>query len=146
MEVEQELEIGLEEAWEFFSSPKNLEKITPKEMGFQITGKDPEPMYSGQIISYSVGIFPGIRTNWISEICHVDHLKMFVDEQRFGPYAMWHHEHHFTLREGSVVMKDIVSYKLPLGWMGRILHPVLVAPKLKKIFSHRKLVLDRIFK
>lgn len=146
LEVEQELDLSIEEAWDFFSSPKNLEKITPEEMGFKITCKDPGKMYSGQIISYTVGIFPGIRSNWITEITHVDYLKVFVDEQRFGPYAMWHHEHHFRMEGDKLIMTDKVSYKVPLGILGRIMHPILVGPKLKKIFSHREEILNELFK
>lgn len=146
LEVEQELDLSLNEAWDFFSSPKNLVKITPKEMGFKITCKDPGKMYAGQIISYTVGLFPGIRSNWITEITHVDHLKVFVDEQRFGPYSMWHHEHHFRMENEKLIMRDKVTYKLPLGIIGRMMHPILVGPKLKGIFSHREEILNKIFK
>ncbi len=146
LRVTQELEVSMEEAWDFFSSPSNLEKITPKEMGFKITGEKPVKMYEGQIISYRVGILPGIRSNWITEISHVDYHKMFVDEQRFGPYSMWHHEHHFEEKNGKILMTDKVFYKVPLGIIGRLFHPLIVGPKLKSIFSHREEIINEYFK
>lgn len=146
LKLVQELDLSIKEAWDFFSSPKNLEKITPKEMGFKITGESPGKMYAGQIISYTVGILPGIRTNWVTEITHVDEHKMFVDEQRFGPYSMWHHEHHFESKNGKLIMTDKVSYKVPMGFIGRMIHPFIVGPKLKKIFGHREEILNKIFK
>lgn len=144
--VDQALPIPLQEAWEFFSSPKNLERITPKHMNFRITSGEPEPMYPGQIISYKVSPFPGMKTNWVTEITHVEKEKYFVDEQRFGPYKMWHHEHSFEEREGTVWMRDKVSYKLPFGILGDIAQRLFVRKQLKGIFNYRQQVLDELFK
>ncbi|TXC76189.1 SRPBCC family protein [Luteibaculum oceani] len=138
--------ISIDEAWEFFSSPKNLAKITPEHMGFKITSKITESMFPGQIISYRIGLLPGIKSNWVTEITHVSKPNFFVDEQRFGPYAMWHHEHHFEEHENGVLMTDRVSYKLPLGALGRLFHPLLIKPQLKKIFEYRTQVLIKKFK
>ena len=145
LEAEQFLPIDLNTAWEFFSSPKNLVKITPKHMGFSITSGEPRPMHTGQIITYKVSPFPGVRASWVTEITHVEHLKFFVDEQRFGPYKMWHHEHIFEEVENGVVMHDKVSYKLPFGFLGRMVHPIIVKGKLTQIFSHRFEILDKMF-
>lgn len=141
----QELPIDIKTAWAFFSSPKNLEKITPKHMGFKITSEEAKTMYAGQIITYKVSPFPGIKSNWVTEITHVNHLNSFVDEQRFGPYAMWHHEHIFETSLTGVRMIDKVSYKLPFGILGRMVHPILVRGKLLQIFTHRYKVLEDMF-
>ena len=104
LKVVQDLKTNLNEAWAFFSNPKNLSKITPKEMGFNITSETPEFMFEGQIISYKVSPILGIKLNWVTEITHVKDNLFFVDEQRFGPYTMWHHEHHFEEIEGMIRM------------------------------------------
>ncbi|MFY0592270.1 SRPBCC family protein [Roseivirga sp.] len=145
LETKQELAISLEEAWTFFSAPGNLEKITPDHMGFSITSGEPALMYPGQIISYIVSPFPGVKSSWVTEITHVRDLEFFVDEQRFGPYSMWHHEHIFETTEKGVLMTDKISYKLPFGILGRMVHPFLVKPKLNQIFSYRRKVLDEMF-
>jgi ligand-binding SRPBCC domain-containing protein len=143
--VMQELPIGLHEAWEFFSSPENLEKITPSHMGFRITSGKPGKMYPGQIISYRVSPITGIKTNWVTEITHVDEGKFFVDEQRFGPYRMWHHEHHFEKLENGVKMIDKVSYKIPFGFLGHIAQAFFVKKQLENIFKYRILTLEKKF-
>lgn len=145
LRVMQKLPIGLSEAWEFFSSPKNLEKITPSDMGFKITSGEPGKMYTGQIISYKVAPLPGIRTNWVTEITHVDEGKFFIDEQRFGPYKMWHHEHHFEEVDGGIMMTDKVSYKIPFGFLGHIAQALFVKRQLKGIFNYRVKILDEKF-
>ena len=145
LRVMQKLPIGLAEAWDFFSSPANLEKITPPHMGFKVTSGKPEKMYQGQIISYVVAALPGIKTNWVTEITHVDDQKFFVDEQRFGLYSMWHHEHRFEEKDGEIVMIDKVSYKIPLGFLGRIAQWLFVKKQLKGIFEFRKKILEEIF-
>ena len=145
LEAEQQLPMSLEEAWEFFSSPENLVKITPDHMNFRITSGQPKKMHTGQIISYKVSPFPGINSNWVTEITHVDYLNFFVDEQRYGPYSMWHHEHIFEANESGVLMRDKVSYKLPLGLLGRLMHPIMVKKKLMQIFQYRFKVLDEMF-
>lgn len=143
LEVKQILNISLAEAWDFFSSPGNLAKITPPHMGFIITSGTPAKMYPGQIISYKVAPFPGFKTNWVTEITHVSEGRFFVDEQRFGPYRMWHHEHRFEVQDNGVLMTDRVSYKLPFGIFGRIAHALFVKEQLIQIFSYRIAVMEK---
>jgi ligand-binding SRPBCC domain-containing protein len=133
------------EAWDFFSSPKNLQVITPPYLGFEIQSELPEKMYPGLFISYKVSPVLGIKLNWTTEITHVNEPHFFVDEQRVGPYTIWHHEHHFVQKEGGIEMTDIVSYKLPFGFLGRLVHPFLVAPKLNEIFAFRFKKVDELF-
>lgn len=145
LEVTQFLKISLIEAWDFFSSPGNLSKITPEHMSFEITSGAPAKMYTGQIITYKVSPFPGVKTNWVTEIKHVSEGSFFVDEQRFGPYRMWHHEHHFEAKDDGVLMTDHVSYKLPLGFLGRMAHSLFVKNQLTQIFKHRESCLESMF-
>jgi ligand-binding SRPBCC domain-containing protein len=127
----------LETCWNFFSSPKNLKTITPDYMGFDILVDIPEKMYEGLMIEYKVRPVLGIPMNWITEIKYVHDHKFFVDEQRKGPYKIWHHEHHFESVDGGVMMTDIVSYELPFGFLGKIAHPLFVRKKLEEIFDYR---------
>ncbi len=143
--AETELPITIEEAWEFFSSPGNLSVITPPRMAFVITSGETEAMYPGQIITYKVSPIPLIRSNWVTEITQVEQGKFFVDEQRFGPYAMWHHEHHFVETKSGTLMKDKVSYKLPFGFVGKITHVLFVKKQLKSIFEFRERKLQQLF-
>ena len=140
----QKLPISLETAWEFFSRPDNLKDITPANLGFNIISKHHGAiMYPGQIIEYTVSPLFGIPMYWMTEITHVADLKYFVDEQRYGPYSMWHHQHHFKQIEGGVEMTDIVHYKLPMWFLGDIAHAIMVKTILKGIFNHRyQAVLD----
>ena len=133
----QFIKTDLKTAWDFFSSPGNLKKITPDYMGFDVKTELPDKMYEGLMIEYTVKPLLGIPMNWITEIKTVKELEFFVDEQRKGPYKIWHHEHHFKEVDGGVEMTDIVSYELPLGILGRIMHPFLVQKKLEKIFDFR---------
>ncbi len=135
----------LAEVWDFFSAPENLKRITPSSMGFDILTESSGKMYPGQMIAYIVRPLAGIPTKWVTEITHVREAAFFVDEQRVGPYRMWHHEHHFTPTEGGVLMEDIVSYQLPFGFLGRLVHPWLVKPKLKQIFGFRSEAIAQIF-
>ncbi len=145
IERTQVLPISLEEAWAFFSSPKNLAKITPKELGFVVHGDVPEVMYPGLFIEYTVSPLLGIPMRWVTEITHVREGSYFVDEQRVGPYAIWHHEHFFDSVPGGVKMTDVVHYKVPLGILGNLVHPWLVRPKLEQIFSYRWAANERMF-
>lgn len=143
LEAKHFVAISLAEAWQFFSSPMNLSKITPAHMGFHITSGIPLNMYAGQIISYKVSPIPGIRTNWVTEITHVSEGKYFVDEQRYGPYRMWHHEHHFEAQSGGVLMTDRISYKLPFGMIGRFAHFIFIRRQLELIFEFRAKSLEQ---
>ena len=141
----QKLPITVELAWEFLSSPKNLKTITPDYMGFNILAGADRPMYPGQIIQYSVTPVLGIKTKWVTEITHVRENEYFVDEQRFGPYALWHHKHFIKAIEGGVEMEDIIDYKVPMGILGQLAHPILVKPKLEEIFNYRTKKLEELF-
>jgi ligand-binding SRPBCC domain-containing protein len=137
----QRLPISLDEAWPFFCDPRNLAQITPPAMGFEVLTALPPKMYAGMIIEYTVRPMLGIPVHWVTEITHVEEKRFFVDEQRFGPYAFWHHQHLFTEVPGGVEMTDLVHYKLPFGPLGALLEPLVVAPKLKAIFDYRTRVL-----
>ena len=143
---EQKIPTTIPEVWDFISSPKNLKKITPEYMGFDIVSKNlPEKMYPGIIIAYDVKPFLGIKMRWISEITHVKELEYFVDEQRVGPYRLWHHQHHIKSIEGGVLMTDIVHYQPPFGFIGRITNTLLVKNQLKEIFDFRTMKLEELF-
>lgn len=141
----QNLPISKETAWDFLSDPKNLKTITPDYMGFHILSGADRPMFSGQIIQYIVTPVLGIKTKWVTEITHVREGEYFVDEQRFGPYALWHHKHFIKDIDGGVEMEDIIDYKIPFGFIGQLAHPILVKPKLEEIFSYRKEKLESLF-
>ncbi len=142
----QQLPIALEIAWGFFSSPYNLIKITPPELSFHVvsvTGST--EVYAGQIMEYHLGIFPFMKSTWVSEITYVKKPTYFVDEQRLGPYALWHHEHFLEETPGGVLMRDEVSYAIGYGLLGRFIHFFLVRPKLEKIFDYRERSLQALF-
>lgn len=145
LHTKQNLPISVDEAWDFLSSPKNLKTITPTYMGFNILSGAEKPMFPGQIIQYIVTPVLGIPTKWVTEITHVRDKEYFVDEQRFGPYALWHHKHFLKEIPGGVEMEDIVDYKLPMGILGQLVHPILVKPKLKEIFDFRQKKLIELF-
>ncbi len=140
----QQLKSSIEEVWDFISSPKNLKEITPDYMGFDITTPSlPEKMHAGMIISYQVKPLLGIPTQWVTEITQVEDRKFFVDEQRVGPYAMWHHQHHISERNGGVWMEDIISYRPPMGILGSVANKLVIESKLQEIFAYRTEVLDK---
>ncbi|NQY04777.1 MAG: SRPBCC family protein [Flavobacteriaceae bacterium] len=141
----QRLPISLDEAWDFFSSPYNLKKITPDYMKFDIISGAEKAIFSGQIIHYKVSPVLGINTNWVTEITHVKDKEFFVDEQRFGPYELWHHKHFFKEIDNGIEMEDIVDYKLPFGFVGNLFHNSLVKPKLNEIFQYREQQLISFF-
>ncbi|MCB9307124.1 MAG: SRPBCC family protein [Lewinellaceae bacterium] len=143
----QRLPIPVEKAWTFFSSPRNLKEITPPYMGFHITS-DPDfldGMYPGQVITYTVKPLLGIPLYWMTEITHVELGKYFVDEQRAGPYALWHHQHHFKAVQGGVEMTDLLHYRLPLGPLGELANLLFVRRQLEKIFDFRREKLKAMF-
>lgn len=144
----QHLPISLEQAWDFFSSPNNLVKITPPDMDFVITSdkKDGEKMYAGQIITYTIKPMLGIPVKWMTEITHVKEGEYFVDEQRFGPYKLWHHKHTFKKTTTGVEMNDEVNYVLPFGFIGTLAHSLFIRKRIEYIFSYRTKVLNELFK
>lgn len=143
----QKMPVSLEQAWDFFSSPINLAKITPEEMAFKVTSNiNPiDKMYAGMIITYKVSPVAGIKLNWMTEITQVEEQRYFIDEQRFGPYQFWHHQHHFKSIPGGVEMTDVLTYGMPLGFLGTIANSLFVANKLQQIFKYRKEKVDALF-
>ena len=134
----QTIPITIDEAWNFFSRPDNLKEITPGQMGFAIKSRHHgEKVYAGQIIEYTVKPLLGIPLYWMTEITHVSEGKYFVDEQRYGPYSLWHHQHHFREITGGIEMTDIVHYKIPYWVLGDIANAVFVKPQLRMIFDFR---------
>jgi len=134
------------EAWEFFSSPKNLARITPPKLNFEIlhiSGGD--TMYAGQIINYKITLLPGFKVRWTTEITHVAPAHYFIDEQRFGPYALWHHQHHFKEVEGGIEMTDEVNYAIPFGIIGRLINKLYVRRELGRIFDYRFQIIEKYF-
>ena len=143
---EQLIPASIDEVWDFISSPANLKEITPDYMGFDITSGDlPEKMYEGMIISYKVAPVLGIKTTWVTEITHIRDKEYFVDEQRVGPYALWHHQHFIEPQNEGVLMKDIVSYAPPFGILGAIANTLMIRKKLKEIFDYRTIAIERKF-
>lgn len=140
------LRTDLETAWKYFSSPANLNEITPPDMHFKIISPDAhKPMYQGMVIEYKIQPFPIVSFGWLTEITHCSDKKFFVDEQRFGPYSFWHHQHHFEERHDGVMMTDIVHYGLPLGPLGSIAHAIFVKKKLEHIFDYRTECMKNVF-
>lgn len=136
----------LDEVWTFFSRPENLNEITPEDMSFQIlTDLNREQMYEGMIIRYKVSPVPGLTFDWVTEITHIEARRYFIDEQRFGPYAFWHHQHHFEEREGGVYMRDILHYKVPFSIIGTMVDALFVDSRIEEIFAFRKRAVTRIF-
>jgi len=140
-----EMPITLPEAWEFFSNPANLSLITPPGLGFRMTSPAPDKIYPGLILTYKVTPFLGIPVDWVTEITHVRDGEYFIDDQRSGPYSLWHHRHDFREIEGGVEVGDTVHYALPLGPIGDLAHELIVKKQLKEIFEFRSGYLTRRF-
>ena len=145
LKTEQFLPISIREAWDFFSTPGNLNEITPDDMDFRITSEMPDKMYEGLIITYKISPILNIPVNWVTEITHVNEPYLFIDEQRKGPYKMWHHEHHFKETEGGVVMTDLLYYDVGRGPLGTFAEILFVDRKVKSIFAYRKEKLEKLF-
>ncbi len=142
----QNIPATIQEVWDFISSPKNLSKITPPHLDFTITNEPvANKMYAGQIISYKVKPLLGIPLTWVTEITHVKELEYFIDEQRVGPYSIWHHQHMLAEIEGGVAMQDIVSYLPPFGILGSIANALIIKKQLEEIFAYRTKAVDDIF-
>ena len=143
---QQSFDHPIERLWGFISNPKNLKKITPDYMGFDISSNEfPDKMYEGMIISYRVSPVLGIKTTWVTEITHVNPGIYFVDEQRVGPYKLWHHQHFLESTENGTIMSDIISYQPPFGLLGSIANKILIKHKLEEIFDYRFQALNELF-
>lgn len=136
----------IENVWSFFSNPHNLATLTPDYMQFQVTSRDyGDEIYPGQIITYKVAPLLGVSLFWMTEITHVHKGRLFVDEQRKGPYRIWHHQHLFEEINNGVRMTDIVHYELPLGFIGNLTHSLFIKSQLEDIFDYRRKKVDDIF-
>lgn len=142
----QKLPSTITEIWDFISAPINLKEITPEHMGFIVTSNTgTEKMYPGMIITYKVSPLLGIKLNWMTEITHVRDYEYFVDEQRVGPYKLWHHQHKIEPIKGGILMTDIVTYEPPLGLLGSIANSLLIKKQLQLIFDYRTIALEKRF-
>ena len=143
---EQLVKTDINTLWEFMSSPKNLETITPESMMFKITSKNKdEKMYPGMIITYIVSPLLKIKLTWMTEITQVKEKSFFIDEQRLGPYTMWHHQHIFKQTEEGILMKDIITYIPPFGIIGKIANFLFIKNKVNQIFDYRNKKIDSLF-
>lgn len=134
----QKVPASLEEVWAFFSDARNLLAVTPPHLNLKVTNEVyGDSVYAGQVMTYIVRPLMGIPLSWMTEITHVENQKYFVDEQRKGPYKLWHHQHHFKTIKGGVEMTDLVHYRLPLGFLGNMANTLLVKKELEKIFAFR---------
>ena len=145
LEATQLLPTSQAEAGDFFSDAANLPRITPSWLGFTVTSELPPRMHPGMIATYTVTPLPGARVRWVTEITHVVEGQLFVDEQRFGPYRFWHHQHHFREASGGVEVRDVVHYALPLQPASALVRRWMVAPRLREIFEFRRAALEGIF-
>jgi ligand-binding SRPBCC domain-containing protein len=142
----QKLPASISEVWSFISSPGNLKEITPESMGFIVTSNNSsDKMYPGMIITYKVSPVPGIRLNWMTEIKNIKEYEFFVDEQRIGPYSMWHHQHKIEPFDGGVLMTDIVTYQPPFGFIGALANSLVIKNLLQQIFDYRSSALEKRF-
>lgn len=145
LERRQRLPLAQSAAWEFFADPANLARITPPNLGFEVTSPLPERMYAGMVVTYRVRPFGNLGVPWVTEITQVREPEFFVDEQRSGPYRFWHHQHHFAAVADGIEMTDLVHYQLPYGWLGDLLAGSAVERRVTAIFAHRQQVLAQLF-
>lgn len=141
----QLIQTDLETCWDFFSSPNNLLEITPQKIDMKVLKCPLGKMYEGMMIEYRMKPLLNIPFHWVTEISIVKPMTFFVDEQRKGPYKIWHHEHHFKQVEGGVEMTDLVSYELSFGFLGRLIHTLVVRKKLEGVFEHRRMRVEHLF-
>lgn len=142
----QKIPASVDVVWDFISSPDNLKEITPDYLDFMVTSKSSnDKMYAGMIITYIVKPLLGLPLKWMTEITHVKDKEYFVDEQRVGPYKMWHHQHRIEPISGGVLMTDIVTYIPPFGFIGAIANSLLIKKQLKNIFDYRTVAVEKRF-
>lgn len=140
-----ELPVAIEKAWDFFSNPNNLSQIMPSDMRFKVIKGATLPLHAGQIIQYKVTPLPYFNTTWVSEISHINKPHFFCDTQLEGPYTLWHHKHYLEKTKNGTKITDVIHYQIPLGFLGKLLHPLLVKPKLDAIFKYRSEQIKLLF-
>lgn len=143
IEHRQVVPVDLDTAWRFFSDPRNLARMTPPEMALIPTGPVPDHMHAGMIIPYRIRPFPRLSFEWVTEITHVVERQFFVDEQRSGPYAFWHHQHHFREATGGTEVRDVIHYRLPFAPLSDVLLGHLVRRRVNAIFAFRRRALEQ---
>lgn len=142
----QRVPASLEKVWAFFSNAKNLLEVTPPHLNLKVTNEVyGDAVYAGQVMTYDVKPLLGIPLSWMTEITHVNAPRYFVDEQRKGPYTLWHHQHHFKAIEGGTEMTDLVHYRVPFGFIGSIANALVVKKELRKIFAYRYQKINELF-
>lgn len=142
----QKIPATIDAVWDFVSSPANLKEITPPYMGFEVTGNSGKgKMYAGMIITYIVKPVLGIPMQWMTEISQVKDKEYFVDEQRMGPYKLWHHQHKIEAIDGGVLMTDVVTYIPPFGFIGAIANSIFIKRQLQTIFEYRTTAVNKKF-
>ena len=142
---QQVVSANLDVVWDYFASPKNLDEMTPPDMKFKILSGGEEAMYLGQLIEYRVQIMPMVSSRWLTEIAHLEEKTFFVDEQRLGPYQFWYHEHRFEPVKGGTKISDRVTYALPFGPLGELVHAIWVDRRLQYIFNYRRDKVNTLF-
>lgn len=146
LRTRQVVAASLARCWAFFCDPRNLACITPPALDFRVLSELPPQIHPGLMIEYRVRPLFGVPVTWLTEITHVRPEQLFVDEQRVGPYALWHHAHHFhALDDARTEVRDVVHYRPPFGTLGELFHPWLIAPQLRKIFAYREQAVAREF-
>ncbi len=141
----QKIHADFQEVWKFISDPRNLALITPPSMDFKVITEKTNHMYEGLMIAYTVKPLLGIKVNWLTEITHVKDHYYFVDEQRVGPYKIWHHEH-FIYQDGEdVIMEDLITYCPPFGLLGKLANQLVIKKKLNEIFEFRRTAVEHYF-
>ncbi|MEI8280754.1 MAG: SRPBCC family protein [Bacteroidota bacterium] len=144
--TQQLIHAPIEKVWDFFSDAQNLGAITPAYMNFRtLTENLPKEIYPGLIITYKVAPLLHVPMFWMTEITSVIKHKLFVDEQRSGPYKLWHHQHHFEKNTDGVLMTDILHYSLPFYFLGTIAHTLFVKKQLRNIFDYRYQRIEELF-
>ncbi len=145
LKYQQLIHASQNEVWEYFATPQNLNDLTPPDMKFQIVHGGEEAMYQGQLIEYRIQFMPFFKSRWLTEITRVNKPAYFIDEQRIGPYLIWHHEHHFLKTPSGVEMTDLLTYQMPFGPLGDLLHILWIGPRLRSIFNFRASQIEKIF-
>jgi ligand-binding SRPBCC domain-containing protein len=146
LKQEQHLPLSIDEAWKFFSDPSNLNAITPDDMVFEITSEIPPKMYEGMMITYRIRPVLNIPLKWCTEITHIKESTLFIDEQKIGPYRLWHHEHHFREDQGEVLMTDLLYYDIGKSFIGWIADKLFVHRRVRQIFKYRYKILEQRFR
>lgn len=145
-EWQQVVPAEMNAVWEFFSRPENLNKITPKDMDFEIVTKlEGLEMYPGMLVRYIVSPLPLMKSDWVTEITAMATHKYFIDEQRFGPFTFWHHQHHFKATDDGVLLTDILHYAVPFGPVGRMVNAIMINKRIDDIFTYRQAVIEDLF-